>query len=244
MEKHFKLISPVYNGEEWIGKCIQSVKEQTHKNFTQVIVDDCSTDDTVANAKAAIGGDTRFVIIERKEKTGTLRGHILAAEYNYCEEDIFVHLDGDDWFSSGEVLERLNRIYQEEDVWCTYGNYATTDGIPSVCKPVTDPNQMIRLYLLSGWIFSQVRSFRAFLWGGLEAEDFRADDGSYLAVADVAVFCPILEMAGLHRVRYVPEVQMIYNRETPSNDDKVNREQVVEHALQLARKNPKWVWSN
>ena len=76
MEKHFKLITPVYNAEKWVGLCIQSVKDQSHKNFTQIIVDDCSTDGTVSDAKDAIGDDPRFVIIERKEKTGTLHGHI------------------------------------------------------------------------------------------------------------------------------------------------------------------------
>ena len=64
------------------------------------------------------------------------------------------------------------------------------------------------------------------------------------AVADVAVFVPILEMAGLDRVRYVPEIQMIYNRETPLNDDKVNRGLVINHALQLAKKKPKQVWKS
>jgi glycosyltransferase involved in cell wall biosynthesis len=244
MEKHFKLISPVYNAEEWIGKCIQSVKDQTHTKFTQIIVDDCSTDKTIDAAKEAIGDDPRFVIIEREDKTGALHGHILAGEYEYSEDDYFVHLDGDDWFSDEDVLARLDKIYEDENIWCTYGNYKTTDGISSVCKPVEDPHQMVRLYLLTGWIFSQIRSFRGKLWRGLTDEDFRANDGSYLAVADVAVFCPILEMAGLNRVRYVPEVQMIYNRETNLNDDKVNRSLVIDHALQLAQKNPKDLWKS
>lgn len=244
MEKHFKLITPVYNAEAWVGKCIQSVKDQSNKNFTQIIVDDCSTDKTIEAAKKAIGDDSRFVIIEREEKTGALHGHILAGEYKYSEDDYFVHLDGDDWFSDEDVLARLDKIYEDDNIWCTYGNYKTTDGIPSVCKPVEDPHQMVRLYLLTGWIFSQIRSFRGKLWRGLDEQDFRSNDGSYLAVADVAVFCPILEMAGINRIKYVPEVQMIYNRETNLNDDKVNRSLVIDHALQLARKEPKDLWKS
>ena len=89
-----------------------------------------------------------------------------------------------------------------------------------------------------------MRSFRAFLWKGLEEEDFRSEDGSYLAVADVAIFLPVLEMAGINRLRYIPEVQMIYNRETPINDDKINRNLVIDHAFQLASREIKQVWKS
>ena len=82
------------------------------------------------------------------------------------------------------------------------------------------------------------------MWRGIDDADLRATDGSYLAVADVAVFVPILEMAGINRVRYVPEIQMVYNRETAINDDKVNRDKVINHAYQLARKEPKEQWKN
>ena len=242
MDQRFKVITPVYNAQEWIGKCIESVKSQTHNNFIQVIVDDCSTDTTVIEAKSAIGDDPRFVLIERKENTGALHGHVLAGEHDYRKDDIFVHLDGDDWFSSGEVFERLNSIYEDEDIWCTYGNYKTTDGEPSVCTPIPFNPPKVRLFLTLGWIFSQVRSFRAKLWRGINYRDLKTKDGLYLAVADVAVFVPVLEMAGLNRVKFVPEVQMIYNRETPLNDDKVNRRRVIVHALELATKEPKQQW--
>ena len=283
MEKHFKLITPVYNAEKWIGKCIQSVKDQTYSNFTQIIVDDCSTDETITVAKEAIGEDPRFVIIEKEEKTGTLHGHILAGEHNYSEDDFFVHLDGDDWFSDENVLSRLNRIYDDENIWCTYGNYETTDDSLSVNKHVNEcllywqTGEMLgkapllaknwendnctiaaktgeleedeydasfRLILASGWFMSQIRSFRGKLWRGLEESDFKTKDGSYFAVADVAVFVPVLEMAGFDRVKYVPEIQMIYNRETPFNDDKVHRELVVSHAKELSRKTPKRKWKS
>ena len=64
MERRFRLITPVYNAETWIGKCIASVKSQRHTNFIQIIVDDCSTDDTLSVAKKEIGDDSRFILIE------------------------------------------------------------------------------------------------------------------------------------------------------------------------------------
>ena len=42
----FCIIVPIYNGEKYIAKCIESIKNQTYKNFDCIIIDDCSTDST------------------------------------------------------------------------------------------------------------------------------------------------------------------------------------------------------
>ena len=52
MEQNFKIITPVYNSEQWIKKCIDSVKAQSYSNFEHIIVDDCSTDNTLQIAIA------------------------------------------------------------------------------------------------------------------------------------------------------------------------------------------------
>lgn len=259
MEKcTFHIITPVYNAEKWIGSCIDSVKNQTYGNFRQVIVDDFSTDNTVAAAKEAIGEDTRITLITKKEKKGTMHGHILAMEHEYEDTSIMVHLDGDDWFSDSNVLDRLNGIYQDKDIWVTYGSYKTTDGTPQFCRAI--PNFQIGntyvkgedlpirssnspSYLGGAWIFSQIRSFRSFLCKGLSYNDFVADDKDYFLIADCAVFVPILEMAGLKRVKYVPEIQMIYNRENPLNDDKVNRDKAILHNTYLRSRESKDLWN-
>ena len=40
------VIIPVYNGEQYIEKTIESVMEQTYTNWELIIVDDCSSDNT------------------------------------------------------------------------------------------------------------------------------------------------------------------------------------------------------
>ena len=41
------VIIPVYNGMEFIERSIKSLLEQTLTDFEILVVDDCSTDDTV-----------------------------------------------------------------------------------------------------------------------------------------------------------------------------------------------------
>ena len=45
------VVTPVYNGAEYLVECIESVVNQTYANWEYVIVDNCSTDDTLAIAR-------------------------------------------------------------------------------------------------------------------------------------------------------------------------------------------------
>ncbi|MDJ0527723.1 MAG: glycosyltransferase, partial [Microcystis sp. M53600_WE12] len=42
------IIIPAYNTESYIAKAIQSAQEQTLTNIEIIVIDDCSTDNTLA----------------------------------------------------------------------------------------------------------------------------------------------------------------------------------------------------
>jgi len=42
------LIVPTYNRRQWIGECLEAITRQTYRNFEVIVVDDCSSDGTVA----------------------------------------------------------------------------------------------------------------------------------------------------------------------------------------------------
>ena len=62
----FSVIVPVYNGEETISRCIDSVLNQEFEDFELIIVDDGSTDKTSEICKA-YGGSIKYI---RKENGG------------------------------------------------------------------------------------------------------------------------------------------------------------------------------
>tara|TARA_R100000935_G_scaffold56463_1_gene88045 strand:+ start:14672 stop:15697 length:1026 start_codon:yes stop_codon:yes gene_type:complete len=69
MKEHplISIILPVYNGEAFLNEVVQSILDQTYKDFELIIVNDCSTDRSliIANSYACL--DKRIKIISNKE---------------------------------------------------------------------------------------------------------------------------------------------------------------------------------
>ena len=47
----FSIIISAYNCENYISKCLESIFNQSYKNFEIIVVDDCSTDGTRQSLK-------------------------------------------------------------------------------------------------------------------------------------------------------------------------------------------------
>lgn len=235
MENTFRIVTPVYNAEYWIGKCIQSVREQQYKNFTHIIVDDCSSDRTLEEIKKNTLGDNRFQVLSKKSRQGAMHSHIQGISVGCSDanaEDIIVHLDGDDWLAHDNVLGYLNEQYNNSECWVTYGNFERTDGEPSTCR-MYDLSFGFRKEILRNWPFSHLRSFKKFLWDRINYSSFLDSNKSLLSCAcDVAIMCPVLEMAH-DKVKFIEDILYIYNRATPLNDDKVDLSDQVRCALEV-----------
>jgi len=235
MENTFRIITPVYNAEKWIGKCIQSVKDQTHTNFTQVIVDDNSMDATVEKAEKAICGDERFKIIKNDKRIGVPLNHKKGVENSEADsEDIIVQLDGDDWFINEHALSKVDKVYEDTECWLTYGSYSSTTGGECIAREYTgSPRQAV----IDGWPFSHLRTFKRHLWDLIEDHNFRDKEGNfYTAAADVVIFVPILEKIGYSKVEFIEDILLVYNLSHMNNEHKQNLSEQVRTALDVIHK--------
>ena len=62
------IIIPVFNNESLIGKCIQSIINQTYKNWELIIVDDGSTDNSLYECKKYEDKDSRIKVIHQENQ--------------------------------------------------------------------------------------------------------------------------------------------------------------------------------
>ena len=101
------IVIPNYNSEKWINKCLDSILEQTYKNYEVIIVDDMSTDNSPRLIEHYYNRlNMRFIKLTKKAYNGGTR-NIGVQE---AKGDYVMFMDCDDWLYNNEVL---NKIAQE-----------------------------------------------------------------------------------------------------------------------------------
>lgn len=109
MSIKFSVNIPLYNGEKYIGRCIESVLNQSYENFEINIVDDGSTD---GSYEAVRKYDDKRINYYRKENEGPLLARVLAVEKSHGEYCVFI--DCDDYVVP-EYLEKINETTEKEN---------------------------------------------------------------------------------------------------------------------------------
>src|SRR6476469_3425300 len=62
---HLSVVVPIYNVEEYLGPCLDSIAAQTFRDLEVIMVDDGSTDRSAAIAAAYAERDGRFKLVSR-----------------------------------------------------------------------------------------------------------------------------------------------------------------------------------
>lgn len=62
----YSFIVPVYNTANYLGRCLDSILNQTYKNFEVICVDDGSTDDSLSILKIYEQKDSRVKVFSQK----------------------------------------------------------------------------------------------------------------------------------------------------------------------------------
>ena len=222
MNNKFKIITPVYNAEKYIKKCIDSLKAQLYKNYEVVIIDACSTDKTGDIIKKEIKGEDKFHLITNKVRKHALENTIDGI-HHICEndEDIIVIVDGDDWLRNPYVLQYLNKIYQDENVWTTYGQFISlSTKLKSAC--CIEIKGKFNRFRMRDFYFSHLRTYKYFLFKAIKEEDLRDKDGKYYTTAgDAIIALPIIELAGEKHRKCISKILYVYNDLNKLNDMKV-----------------------
>jgi len=73
-EIFMSVIMPVYNGEKWLSETIESILNQTHKNFEFIIINDCSTDNSQEILEEYEKKDSRIKIFKTTYNCGNPGG--------------------------------------------------------------------------------------------------------------------------------------------------------------------------
>ena len=88
-EVKISVIVPVYNTEEYLPRCLDSIIGQTFDNIEVIVVDDGSTDNSYSVCREYAGRDTRIRLFH-KENGGASSARNLALDkvqgYSICRQ--------------------------------------------------------------------------------------------------------------------------------------------------------------
>ena len=221
-----------YNSFRYLLKTISSIfSQKVSVPYDITLIDDCSDlpDSYIQEFEKWKTMEPLRLRIHRN-KTRQSKGINLfkCLEITPCDpEDVICVLDGDDWLSDENSLQKVATTYQETGCWVTYGSYKHSDGTPGCCAtPLSqyhyNSERRGRGFREAPWVFSHLFTSKAFLWSKLSKDILTFKESIATMAPDQLFNIPISEMAGTKRIHYISDILVIYNNENPIGESRVD----------------------
>lgn len=176
------VIIAVYNTGQYLPQCLDSLLEQTYREWEAWCVDDGSSDDSWQILQAYATRDSRFHIIHFDHNAGQAkaRNHAIRQQTG----DLTAFLDSDDWLSP-DGLEQVVRTFTEHPstdcvLWnCQYVFPDRQEGYPMKTFDVLSGKEAFRLSLdwsIHGVYVTRADIHRRFLFD--ESAKWFSDDNT------------------------------------------------------------------
>jgi glycosyltransferase involved in cell wall biosynthesis len=129
------VVTPIYNGAQYLAECIESVVNQSYENWEYVIVDNCSTDATLEIARGYEAKDGRIRVVAADVFVGPIENQNRAVREIGPESRYTKVLHADDWLFR-ECLERMVELAERHPTVGVVSAYrleetrVTLDGLP------------------------------------------------------------------------------------------------------------------
>lgn len=196
----FRLVIPCRDCGPYIQECLASILAQDFQNWTALVADDASGDDTAQKVEPFLS-DPRISYRRAPERL-FLMGNTVDA-LNMIDpgpSEIVAILDGDDMLLPGALSEVYDKHAQGYDV--VYTDIDISDGSPSIGGPLI-PGVPVRE---QNWCITQLRSFKGYLWRELDLSLFCDDKGEpFKAAGDLSLYFPLIEAAGIYKTCFIPK---------------------------------------
>ncbi len=98
-----------YKGKTFLRNCIESILNQTYKDFTLIIVDDLSDDTSIKTIRSYKDKRIKLIKNTRKRYNGGSRNVGIEYALNKLDFQYFCFLDSDDWWKYDDVLEFIDK---------------------------------------------------------------------------------------------------------------------------------------
>lgn len=116
---------PVFNGVEHLAESIESILNQTFKNFEFIIIDDGSTDASLEILQRYAAKDSRIRLLSRENRGLSATQHELVT---LARGEFIAQLDQDDIALPQRLALQVDFLNKNSAVVCVGGSYQLIDG--------------------------------------------------------------------------------------------------------------------
>lgn len=107
------VVMPVYNAEKYLSQAIESILNQTYKNFEFIIIDDCSTDKSWEIIQKYAKKDKRINSFKNKNNLG--QSKTVLKGINIAKGEYFLKFDNDDISAEDRIEKEVNFMEENRD---------------------------------------------------------------------------------------------------------------------------------
>lgn len=120
------VLTPVYNNAEFLAECIESVIAQSYQNWQYLIVNNGSTDESLAIAQSYAAKDSRIHVHDNEQFLGMEANHNSTLRRAADEAKYIKMVFADDWIFP-HCLEQMVGIAESHDSIGVVGCYGLAD---------------------------------------------------------------------------------------------------------------------
>ena len=142
------IIIPIYNVEKYLPQCLDSIINQSFKDFEIICIDDCSTDNSLNIAKKYEEKDSRIRVLHNEINLGL---GIARNKGLKIAQGEYVHfVDSDDWIekdSYAKIFNKLDSLETKPDI--LFFRHRHYDELTGVTKEIPYNNKQILNIILN-----------------------------------------------------------------------------------------------
>lgn len=211
MNKLVSIIVPIYNSEQYLRKCLDSIKQQSYKKIEIILIDDGSTDNSAIVAREYCEKDERFTLIQIKN-SGSSNARNIGLKRARGRYIGFV--DSDDVIEPN-MYEELVNVLENNPAYlfacCNFDNN---------CEEKGDLQYNSKINKIDGHVLNHLlvdKRMQGFVWNKLfRAETIRGIefDARIAAHEDLMFNFKVLEKNGNDNIIFIDEVLYHYRINT------------------------------
>ncbi|ELA09295.1 glycosyltransferase FcbB [Moraxella macacae 0408225] len=119
------ILVTVYNASDTIVACIDSLLNQSYKNLQIIIINDCSTDDSLQKLQALKNKDKRIVLIDLPKNVGTFVAKNIGA--TYATGEFITCQDSDDFAHPQKIEQQTLPLLSDKNLIATLSDWLRID---------------------------------------------------------------------------------------------------------------------